>query len=151
MRTPTGVHTCICIRGVSTSIRAQSPCMLYVHVYARFQLGRKKNLICVRISTVFHVEMKTYLHFLSHVCLHTHYTLYTHTCRNKSYDSELRYSRTLSVLHQLYVLCRGGKLPEESVMKIFPLVIPDWLDLLVKLRSEPGKMERLQDKFKYVG
>ena len=111
----------------------------------------KKKLICVRISTVFHVEMKTYLYFLSHVCLHTHYTLYTHTCRNKSYDSELRYSRTLSVLHQLYVLCRGGKLPEESVMKVFPLVIPDWLDLLVKLRSEPGKMERLQDKFKYVG
>lgn len=68
--------------------------------------------------------------------------------RNKAYDSNLRYKRTLSILHQLFLLCHGGKLPEESVMKIFPLLMPDWLDLLVKLRSEPGRMDKLQEQFK---
>ena len=77
--------------------------------------------------------------------------MYVHTpClhRNKAYDSNLRYQRTLSILHQLFVLCHSGKLPEDSVMKIFPLVVPEWLDLLVKLRAEPGKMEKLQEQFK---
>ena len=74
--------------------------------------------------------------------------IYMYMYRNKAYDANLRYQRTLSVLHQLFLLCHGGKLPEESVMKIFPLVVPDWLDLLVKLRAEPGKMEKLQEQFK---
>ena len=73
-----------------------------------------------------------------------------HPHRNESHDPMERSKRTLSMIHTLYLLFQDGKLQERTFMAIFKAVMPQWLEFLNSLRSEPGKMQILQDQIKYV-
>ena len=66
--------------------------------------------------------------------------------RNKAHDPIARYKRTLTIIYRLDYFHRQGKL--DSFPKIFNTVMPLWMNKLVDLRSDPGKMEGLQDQFK---
>ena len=70
------------------------------------------------------------------------------TPRNESRDPMERSKRTLSMLRTLYLLFQDGKLQERTFMTIFKTVMPLWLEFVNSLRSEPGKMQLLQDQIR---
>ena len=72
-----------------------------------------------------------------------------HFHRNESHDQIERHRHTLSILETLYRLFQEGKLQEKTFLSLFKAVMPLWLDFLNSLRSEPGKMQVLQDQFRY--
>ncbi len=62
-----------------------------------------------------------------------------------------RYRWTLNLLHTLHLLVQEGKLADHIFLHVFEQVMPKWMDLMYSLRSEPGKMELLQEQVVYVG
>ncbi len=66
--------------------------------------------------------------------------------RNKAHDPIARYKRTLTIIYRLDYFHRQGKL--DSFSDIFNTVMPLWMNKLVDLRTDPGKMEGLQDQFR---
>jgi len=65
---------------------------------------------------------------------------------NKAHDSTARYRRTLTLIYRLDYYHRQGKL--DSFPDVFSTVMPLWMDKLVDLRNEPGKMEGLQGQLR---
>lgn len=67
---------------------------------------------------------------------------------NKAHDSIARYKRTLTIIFHLDSFHRQGKL--DSFLEVFNTVMPLWMEKLVDLRSEPGKMAGLQDQLRLI-
>jgi hypothetical protein len=55
-----------------------------------------------------------------------------------------RYERTLSIL---VLLVKNMFLSQDAIDKIYNAVMPQWMDLLVELRSAPGQMHKLKHLF----
>lgn len=68
--------------------------------------------------------------------------------RNESHDQIERHQHTLSIVQTLYQLFQEGKLSEQTYQKVFTSVMPQWLDFLVSLRTDPGKMQVLQEQIR---
>ena len=66
--------------------------------------------------------------------------------RNELHDPIERHKHTLSIMQMICLMFQDGKLPENTFLVIFKTVMPIWLDYLVKLRVEPGKMDVLQEQ-----
>uniref|UniRef100_A0A1X7UW71 Uncharacterized protein n=1 Tax=Amphimedon queenslandica TaxID=400682 RepID=A0A1X7UW71_AMPQE len=61
-----------------------------------------------------------------------------------STDPILRHKRTLSILT---LIVKSSLLPPEAMDQLYNEVMPQWMDLLVELRSSPGEMDKLKDLF----
>lgn len=70
--------------------------------------------------------------------------------RNESHDKMKRYGHTLSIIHTLNLFFQENKLSGGIFMELFKHVMPLWMDLLLSLREEPGKIKLLQDHIRYA-
>lgn len=68
--------------------------------------------------------------------------------RKTSHTTLECHQHSLSLLLLLCQLLKEHLPAGDTFVNVFNSVMPLWLDLLVQLRAEPGKMEKFQDHFK---